>query len=255
MVARYFGLIPAAGKGERFGAALPKQYQGLRGRTVLNHSVDALLVDTPLSRVYVVHADRDQQCAEIVGSGYRIATLSCGGATRAKSVRNALAALRGELNEDDWVLVHDAVRPCLTHDALVRLLREVGDDPVGGLLAVPIADTLKRDDGNSRVAATEPRAGLWQAQTPQMFRYGVLFDAYRSDRALDATDEAQAVEMLGKRPLLVQGSASNIKITWPADLALAESLLKSAETRGMPDATKARMPAENAVMAGNGAQR
>lgn len=227
MAARYFGLIPAAGKGERFGAGGPKQYQPLGGRTVLNHAVDALLVGTPLSRVYVVHADRDLQCAEVVGAGYRIATLSCGGATRARTVRNALAALRGELREDDWVIVHDAARPCLPHDALLRLMREIGDDAVGGLLAIPVADTLKRDDGSGHVAATESRAGLWQAQTPQMFRYGVLFDAYRSDRALDATDEAQAVELSGKHPRLIQGSSANIKITYPADLALAESLLQA----------------------------
>lgn len=227
MAARYFGLIPAAGTGERFGAGGPKQYQPLGGRTVLNHAVDALLVGTPLSRVYVVHADRDLQCAEVIGLGYRIATLSCGGPTRARTVRNALAALRGELREDDWVIVHDAARPCLPHDALLRLMREIGDDAVGGLLAIPVADTLKRDDGSGHVAATEPRAGLWQAQTPQMFRYGVLFDAYRSDRALDATDEAQAVELSGKHPRLIQGSSANIKITYPADLALAESLLQA----------------------------
>ena len=106
-------------------------------------------------------------------------------------------------------------------------MREIGDDAVGGLLAIPVADTLKRDDGSGHVATTEPRAGLWQAQTPQMFRYGVLFDAYRSDRALDATDEAQAVELSGKHPRLIQGSSANIKITYPADLALAESLLQA----------------------------
>lgn len=227
MAARYFGLIPAAGKGERFGGDVPKQYQRLAGRTVLNHAVDALLVGTPLSRVYVVHADRDLKCAEVLGAGYRIATLSCGGPTRARTVRNALAALRGALRDEDWVLVHDAARPCLPHDAVLRLMREIDDDPVGGLLAIPVADTLKREEGSTgHVAATEPRAGLWQAQTTQMFRYGVLFEAFRSERALEATDESQAVEMLGKRPRLIQGSSDNIKVTYPADLAIAESLLQ-----------------------------
>ena len=257
-MARFFGLIPAAGKGERYGAALPKQYQVLAGRTVLNHAVDSLVVDTPLTRVYVVHADRDAHCAEVVGAGYRIATLACGGATRARSVRNSLAALRGELTDDDWLLVHDAARPCLPHDVLMRLLRELGADPVGGLLAIPVADTLKReaphDEGGGssgssssssggsesgsgsgsshrrHVLSTEPRAGLWQAQTPQMFRFGLLFDAFKSDRALDATDEAQAIEMLGHRPRLIMGSTANIKITWPGDLALAESLLQKRES-------------------------
>ena len=231
-MARFFGVIPAAGKGERFGAALPKQYQALAGRTVLNHAVDSLVFDTPLTRVYVVHADRDAHCAEVLGPGYRIATLSCGGATRARSVRNALAALRGELTDDDWLLVHDAARPCLPHDALMRLLRELGDDPVGGLLAIPVADTLKREatheDGDRRyVLATESRAGLWQAQTPQMFRFGLLFDAFKSDRALEATDEAQAIEVLGYRPRLIMGSTQNLKITYAGDLALAEALLRA----------------------------
>ena len=254
-MARFFGVIPAAGRGERYGAVLPKQYQPLAGRTVLNHAVDSLVVDTPLRRVYVVHADRDAHCAEVVGPGYRIATLSCGGATRARSVRNALAALRGELTDDDWLLVHDAARPCLPHDVLMRLLRELGDDPVGGLLAIPVADTLKREaprdegggsDGASgsgigsgigsgsshrrHVLASEPRAGLWQAQTPQMFRFGLLFDAFKSDRALDAADEAQAIELLGYHPRLIMGSTANIKITWPGDLALAESLLQKRES-------------------------
>ena len=240
-MARFFGLIPAAGKGERYGAALPKQYQVLAGRTVLNHAVDSLVVDTPLTRVYVVHADRDAHCAEVVGAGYRIATLACGGPTRARSVRNSLAALRGELTDDDWLLVHDAARPCLPHDVLMQMLRELGTDPVGGLLAIPVADTLKREaplhegggSGSSHqrhVLSTEPRAGLWQAQTPQMFRFGLLFDAYKSERALDATDEAQAIEMLGHRPRLIMGSTANIKITWPGDLALAESLLQKRES-------------------------
>jgi len=226
MAARYFGLIPAAGKGSRFGGELPKQYQALNGRAILAYALDALAVQTPLTRVYVVHAEDDRRCAQVIGSGYRVATMPCGGATRAESVRNALSALRGELHDDDWVLVHDAVRPCLPTDALRRLLEEVGDDPVGGLLAIPVADTLKREGENGRVAATEARAGLWQAQTPQMFRYGVLWDAYRASGGLEATDEAQAVEKIGKQPRLVLGSSANFKITYPADLAIAAAILR-----------------------------
>lgn len=205
---------------------MPKQYQMLGGRAVLSHAIDALLGDAALARVYVVHAHGDQQCADVIGSTQRVTTLACGGSSRAHSVRNALTALRSELEDSDWVLVHDAVRPCLPRDALLRLMREVGDDPVGGLLAIPVADTLKRDDGIGRVSSTEPRAGLWHAQTPQMFRYGVLVEALGDDRALDATDEAQAVEWTGRRARLVQGSAANIKITYPGDLAVAESLLR-----------------------------
>lgn len=229
MAARYFGLIPAAGKGSRFGGELPKQYQALHGRTILAYSVDALMLQTPLTRVYVVHAEGDRNCAQVIGSGRRIAAIACGGATRAESVRNGLSSLRGELTDDDWVLVHDAVRPCLPRDALRRLLEEVGDDAVGGLLAIPVADTLKREDRHGRVGATEPRAGLWQAQTPQMFRYGVLWDAYRTARGLEATDESQAVERLGMQPRLVLGSSANFKITYPADLAIAAAILRPPE--------------------------
>ena len=225
MPARYFGLIPAAGKGSRFGGELPKQYQSLIGRALLSYAVDALAAQTPLTRVYVVHAQDDRRCVQVTESGYRVATLACGGATRAESVRNGLSSLRGELTDIDWVLVHDAVRPCLPQDALQRLLHEVGDDPVGGLLAIPVADTLKREGKNRRVAATEARDGLWQAQTPQMFRYGVLWDAYRASGWLDTTDEAQAVEKIGKQPKLVLGSIANFKITYPADLAIAAAIL------------------------------
>jgi 2-C-methyl-D-erythritol 4-phosphate cytidylyltransferase len=229
MAARYFGLIPAAGKGSRFGGELPKQYQALHGRAILAYAVDALVVQTPLTRVYVLHAGDDRRCVQVTGSGYRIATMPCGGATRAESVRNGLASLRGELSDDDWVLVHDAVRPCLPKDALRRLLHEVGDDAVGGLLAIPVADTLKREDQNGRVAATEARAGLWQAQTPQMFRYGVLWEAYQSFGGLDATDEAEAVEKIGMQPKLVLGSSANFKITYPADLVIAAAILRPPE--------------------------
>ena len=227
MPARYFGLIPAAGSGSRFGGELPKQYQPLNGRALLSYSVDALLTETPLSRVYVIHAKDDRRAEHIAGASGRVVPLACGGASRAESVKNALAALRGELRDDDWMLVHDAARPCLPKEALWRLIREVVDDEVGGLLAIPVADTLKRTDDDGRVKATESREGLWQAQTPQMFRYGVLWEAYRGNRALECTDEAQAVELLGFRPKLVPGSAANIKVTHPPDLALASAILRA----------------------------
>jgi 2-C-methyl-D-erythritol 4-phosphate cytidylyltransferase len=229
MAARYFGLIPAAGTGSRFGGELPKQYQALNGRALLAYAVDALAIKTPLTRVYVVHAEDDRRCAQAAGVNKRVVPLACGGASRAESVRNGLAVLRGELRDEDWILIHDAARPCLPKDALRRLLEEVGEDPVGGLLAIPVADTLKRDDADGRVASTEPRAGLWQAQTPQMFRYGVLWDAYKAHRGLETTDDAGAVERLGLKPRLVQGSSANIKVTYPADLLLAAAILRPEE--------------------------
>ena len=229
MAARYFGLIPAAGSGSRFGGELPKQYQPLNGRALLSYSVDALASETPMARVYVIHAKDDRRCAQVAGTSGRVVGLACGGASRAESVKNALAALRGELRDNDWVLVHDAARPCLPKEALRRLMREVANDDAGGLLAIPVADTLKRADDETRVKATEPRDGLWQAQTPQMFRFGVLWDAYKANRALECTDEAQAVERLGFRPKLVLGSSANIKVTYPEDLALASAILRESE--------------------------
>ena len=227
MAARYFGLIPAAGTGARFGGELPKQYQPLNGRALLAYAVDALASETPLTRVYVVHAKDDKRCAQVAGSKGRVAALACGGASRAESVRNGLVALRGELKDQDWLLVHDAVRPCLPKEALRRLMKEVANDETGGLLAIPVADTLKRSDAEGRVEATEPRDGLWQAQTPQMFRFGVLWDAYKANRALETTDEAQAVERLGLKPKLVLGSSANIKITYAADMELAAAILNA----------------------------
>ena len=239
MAARYFGLIPAAGSGSRFGGGLPKQYQPLNGRALVSYAIESLADETPMTRVYVVHAQDDRRIAQVTGGSSRIVALACGGASRAESVKNGLAALRGELRDDDWLLVHDAARPCLPKDALRRLLHEVADDPVGGLLAVPVADTLKRAGPDTRVSDTEPREGLWQAQTPQMFRFGVLWDAFKANRALECTDEAQAVERLGLRPRLVMGSTANIKVTYPSDLAVAAAILKNAE------AEAARAPARS----------
>jgi 2-C-methyl-D-erythritol 4-phosphate cytidylyltransferase len=148
-----------------------------------------------------------------------------GGETRADSVRNGLRAMPG-VAHDDWVLVHDAARPCLTAAMLDRLIDEVREDDVGGLLAVPLADTLKRADAQARVLATEPREGRWRAQTPQMFRHGVLLDALGAAR--EATDESSAVEARGLQPKLVLGSDLNLKVTWPEDLLLAELVLRAA---------------------------
>lgn len=224
---RHFGLVPAAGSGTRLAAALPKQYLPVAGRPLLWHAVASLLAHPAIGRVAVVlHPDdrlfEQQPWAEM---GERISALRCGGATRAESVRNGLAMLRDNLDDDDWVLVHDAARPCLTIELLQRLLETLDGDGVGGLLAVPVADTLKRSGADQRVVRTEAREGLWRAQTPQMFRYGLLTQALdRADLAA-VTDEASAVEALGLSPVLVPGSERNIKVTFPEDLALAEVIL------------------------------
>jgi 2-C-methyl-D-erythritol 4-phosphate cytidylyltransferase len=223
---RHFAIVPAAGSGSRFGAGRPKQYLDLLGRPLIYHTIAALLASPAIDRVWVVLAPDDKEWARHDWSelGPRLETLRCGGETRAASVRNGLQAAALVAAEEDWVLVHDAARPCLSPAMIDVLFAELADDPVGGILAVPVADTLKRADSAQRVAATEPREGLWQAQTPQMFRYGRLRAALENCSAV--TDEAGAIEALGLKPRLVPGDATNLKVTYPADLALAAMILR-----------------------------
>jgi 2-C-methyl-D-erythritol 4-phosphate cytidylyltransferase len=221
-------LIPAAGSGSRFGDAGPKQYAPLAGRSMLHHALERLLAAEEIEIVFVVLAPEDTGFRERDWSafGSRVAPLYCGGEVRRDSVLNGLIAAAAAVDPGDWVLVHDAARPCLGKPELRRLIDAAGADEVGGILAIPVADTIKRADADRRIAATEPRDGLWQAQTPQMFRHGMLLQALRA--APFATDEAAAVEALGYKPLLVEGSTRNIKITFPADLEIAERLLAGA---------------------------
>lgn len=225
-MSRHFAIVPAAGSGSRFGAGKPKQYLSLLGRPLIFHTLAALVACPDIDRVWVVLAPDDTEWGRHDWSalGAKLETVRCGGATRAESVGNGLQAAAMVAAEDDWVLVHDAARPCLSAEMLATLFAELADDPVGGILAVPVADTLKRADAGQRVAATEPRDGLWQAQTPQMFRYGVLCEALANCRAV--TDEAGAIEALGRQPKLVRGDANNLKVTFPADLALAAMILR-----------------------------
>ncbi len=217
---RLHALLPCAGTGSRAGTAGPKQYEPLAGRPLVQHTLAALAAVPRLSTVLVVVAPEDAELRD--GPGWTVAR--CGGATRAATVGNGLAELlRRGADPDDWVLVHDAARCLLTPALVDRLVDACLPDAVGGLLAQPLADTLK-DEAGGRVAATVPRSGKWLAQTPQMFRIGLLQRALA--RCGDAvTDEASAVEALGLAPLLVPGSATNFKVTWPEDFALAEAVL------------------------------
>ena len=223
-----FALIPAAGSGTRFAGATPKQYARLAGRTMLWHAVRAVCMPQVVS-VFVVLAVNDEQFAREDWSalGEKVQPLYCGGETRRASVLNGLAAVLGDVDADDWLLVHDAARPCLPAADLRRLLAEGEGDAIGAVLALPIADTVKRagkdEAGVQRVAATEDRAQLWLAQTPQMFRAGLLLQAL--SRTPHATDEASAVEALGLRPRLVLGSRENLKVTYPEDVNIAEAIL------------------------------
>jgi len=219
-------VVPAAGGGSRFGGRTLKQYAPLDGRPVLARTLERLRDGLAPSAMYVALSPDDlefERLARVVAA----TPLRCGGATRARTVANAVAHL-ADLADDDWIAVHDAARPCVPLDALARLRAHLHDDPVGGLLAIPVADTMKRGDGDidqPRVTATLARSGLWQAQTPQMFRAGVLRRALALPAAADATDEAQAVEALGLAPRLVRGSPANLKITYAEDLALAAAIL------------------------------
>jgi 2-C-methyl-D-erythritol 4-phosphate cytidylyltransferase len=225
MAARCVGLIPAAGQGARLGGETPKQYVDLAGRPMLAHAAAALLAHPAIELAFVVLAPDDERWAtyDWRAFGDRLAPLWCGGATRAASVLNGLIAMANVVDPEDWVLVHDAARPCLARADLERLIEAVRDDDVGGILAIPLADTLKRADGADRIVSTEPREGLWRAQTPQMFRHGTLLRAIGG--AGGATDEASAVEALGLRPRLVPGSLRNLKVTFSGDAAIAERLL------------------------------
>ena len=210
-------------------AGVSKQYRTLAGRPLLWHAVRALDV-APVEIIFVVLANDDREFAaqDWSGFGRRIEPLYCGGATRAESVHNGLIAAMAAIDPDDWVLVHDAARPCLPPQALARLMEALADDPVGGLLAVRAADTLKRGDAGDRVVETVARTGIWQAQTPQMFRRALLLRAL-AQAGPDVTDESSAVEALGLRPRLVPGDPRNIKVTFPEDLDLAGMILASRE--------------------------
>ena len=239
---RYWLVMPAAGVGRRFGNTKPKQYALLQGRTVIEWALAPFLTDPSCAGVSISLAADDPYWGEVAD---RLAKLpgrtpelifAGGGVERSHSVRKGLAALGSRALADDWVLVHDAARPCLSSNDLQHLLDRLGTHRVGGLLATPAADTLKRASldpaADPEVAQTVDRAGLWRALTPQMFRYEMLCDAL--DRSLATnrlpTDEAQALEWTGEHPVLVQGSAANIKITSADDLVLAAALLNARES-------------------------
>lgn len=226
---RLWAVVPAAGASRRMGtASAPKQYVALAGRTVIEWSLAALLERPDLERIAVVLAAEDAWWPDLsVASNARLTT-AVGGPERVHSVLAGLAAL-SHARADDWALVHDAARPCLSSSDLARLLDKLRDDEVGGLLAAPLVDTLKRADSSDRVLTTVSRDLLWRALTPQMFRFGVLKRALELaiHNNLAVTDESQAIEALGLRPRLVHGDADNIKITVPDDLARAERILRA----------------------------
>jgi len=225
---RHWAVVPAAGVGRRMGSGVPKQYLPLAGKAVIAHTVERLCAHPAVSGAVVVLAAEDRWWADLEVAGRTEVLCAEGGAERCHSVLSGLARLAGRAAADDWVLVHDAVRPCLRAADLERLVQALEADPVGGLLGLPVRDTMKRADERGAVRETVSREGLWHALTPQMFRLGVLRGALEGALAEGrvVTDEAQAVELTGAVPRMVEGHPDNIKITRREDLALAELLLR-----------------------------
>ena len=227
---RFWAVVPAAGRGARFGAELPKQYLEVAGRPLIAHTLDTLLSHPSVGGVMVVLAEDDS----LWGSWQSLAgkpLMTCtGGAERADSVLAGLNALPDSVRADEFVLVHDAARPNLSHDDLDRLLEVGTSDPVGAILAAPVRDTLKRAGNDGGIDRTEARERLWRALTPQLFRRMQLSRALEAAHAAGATitDESMAMELQGLRPLLVEGSEDNFKITTPADLARFEFIVAQA---------------------------
>ncbi len=217
----FWAVIPAAGVGARMAADRPKQYLQLGGQTILEHSLDCFLDHPMLKGVVVSIAEQDPYWPGLRCANDPLIQRAPGGRERADSVLNALLLLHAQgASDDDWVLVHDAARPNLARSDLDKLLSALAEDPVGGLLAVPARDTLKRADGEGRVTATVDRSTVWQAYTPQMFRLGMLHRALAECLVSDVavTDESSAIEWAGYAPRLVEGRSDNIKVTRPEDL-------------------------------------
>lgn len=220
---RFWCIVPAAGSGRRMGGDQPKQYLSLLGKTLCEHTLDRLLSLPCWSRVMVCVAPGDPVWHQLPVAQYERVVTVAGGAERCDSVLNALHALAHLAAADDWVLVHDVARPCVLRADIERLINAViGDSGCGGILATPVRDTMKRADTTGHIAQTVERADLWHALTPQMFRFGLLYDALQRASVAGAyiTDEASALEWSGHSPLLVEGSSDNIKVTRPGDLPL-----------------------------------
>jgi 2-C-methyl-D-erythritol 4-phosphate cytidylyltransferase len=228
-----WGVIPAAGIGRRMGTGMPKQYLRIAGRTLLEHAAAALLATDGLQRLVIAHHRDDSTLGSLPLAMNSRVQLVVGGDERAESVLAAVEALTGLAADDDWVIVHDAARPCIQPGMIQMMLEELADSAVGGILAQPLSDTVKQADATGAIDKTLPRERLWRAQTPQVFRYRALLEALRNvaQGGVCATDEAMAMERMGHRPRLIEGPASNIKVTFPEDLTLATWYLEQATER------------------------
>jgi len=232
-------LLPTAGTGSRLGGALPKQFQTLAGKPMLSYALEAFIATPEIASIWVGVSPGfiDHPIfSSLADKSPAIRFLPSGGPTRQETVRNTLAAmLKAGIPENDWVLVHDAARPGITPALIQKLIRVIANTNEGGILAMPMADTLKKVEASSAIAGspvrvfkTIPREYLWQAQTPQMFGLKRLYDAIEEGIRLEAdiTDEASAIELAGMSPLLVEGATSNFKVTHPADWDLMQTILQ-----------------------------
>ena len=225
--AQLWAVVPAAGTGRRMQAEQPKQYLHIQGRAVLEHTLSVLLARTDIQQLVLCVAEDDTTWADLEITHQTRVVTTLGGDTRAESVLNGLRTLAAVAHENDWVLVHDAARPCLSESVLDKLIVSLTDHEVGGILAVPAKDTLKQCGANGRVIGTLDRDSIYLAQTPQMFRFGLLYSALSSanEQGWKVTDESSALELAGYSPLLVEGDYRNLKITTPEDLHLAAAIL------------------------------
>jgi len=222
---KYWAIIPAAGVGARMNADVPKQYLQLNGKTILEHTLERFFDNPAISGIVVVVSEGDHHWNKLSLKlkTHKPLLLANGGSERCHSVLYGLEALSDKVDDADWVLVHDAARPCLSQEDIYKLIAELSSHEVGGILARPVVDTMKRDDGELGIVETVERQGLWHALTPQMFRYRLLFNALTKalDDGYQVTDEASAIEHAGLKARLVEGRADNIKVTRPEDLQLA----------------------------------
>jgi 2-C-methyl-D-erythritol 4-phosphate cytidylyltransferase len=225
----YWVIIPAAGTGSRMQVGKPKQYLQIADKTILEHTLDCFAHHSAIKEIFVAIANNDSHWETLKIDNEVPVNKIEGGQERCHSVFNALLHILPMANDDDWVLVHDAARPCLRQQDLDLMLSSLVDDEVGGILAVPVKDTMKRANEHGRIAMTVDRNELWHAQTPQMFRVGLLFRSIKA--ALEQnqliTDEASAIELAGAKPMLIEGHTDNIKITQPEDLHQAQLILQS----------------------------
>lgn len=225
----YWVIIPAAGTGARMGTETPKQYLKLHNKAVIEYSLNSFLSykHPEFRKIVVALQQNDSYWPGLNLSHHTKIMAAIGGTERCLSVLNGLIALKNQAHDDDWVLVHDAARPCLHHSDIDKLIAHLKDHSVGGILATPLRDTIKQTHDNKHISCTLDRNTLWRAFTPQMFRYGLIRDALQSamNKNQLVTDEASAIELLGEKPLLIEGRCDNIKITEPDDLKLAEFYL------------------------------